>query len=346
MITIKEIAEQLGVSPTTVSNVLNGRAGKMSADTRKKVEEALIRNHYVHERKSEDGKKEQKLISVYFCQGKREHVLTDPFCGGLLESAEKEITKHGRAMVFGVVERDEQVKEKMENRHIEGAIILDFEPEKCEELTRNIRQPLVFVDSGEGNYDSIGLQDKEGAYGAVCYLIGQGHQKIAFFCDQKHAVTSNLERWRGYQKAMDEYGLEWSEDDYYYLPVDMNLRHGVLRQFAKNAKEKGYTAAFFVSDLLANEGISIFFANDLKVPDDISVIGYDDNMYARLSRPALTTVRQSPEEKGKTAVWLLMNRIYGRDPIVRTLQLPTELIVRDSVRNIGGFSDIKRDVND
>ena len=65
MITIKEIAEQLGVSPTTVSNVLNGRAGKMSAETRRKVEEALVSNHYVHEKKNKEGEKERKPIAVY-----------------------------------------------------------------------------------------------------------------------------------------------------------------------------------------------------------------------------------------------------------------------------------------
>lgn len=346
MITIKEIAQQLNVSPTTVSNVLNGRAGKMSADTRKKVEEALIRNHYVRERKDEEGNQEQMLIALYFRQGKREHVLTDPFCGGLIEGAEKEITGYGRAMLFGVVEQSEQIEEKMNRRNIEGAVILDCEPGKCEELTRKIRQPVVFVDSGEGNYDNIGLQDLEGAYEAISYLIGQGHEKIAFFSDQMFPpVTSNLQRWKGYRKAMQQNGLEWSRDDYYYLPVDMNLRHEVLRQFARSAKEEGYTAAFFVSDLLANEGINIFFANELLVPDDISVVGFDDNMYASLSRPMLTTVRQNAEEKGRVAVWQLMNRIYGKDVVVRCIHLPTELIVRDSVRNIEGVKAIRKSSN-
>ena len=83
MITIKEIADQLGVSATTVSNVLNGRAGKMSQETRQRVEEALLRNHYVKEKKNNSGEPQHHLIAVYICLGKKKHVLTDPFCGGL-----------------------------------------------------------------------------------------------------------------------------------------------------------------------------------------------------------------------------------------------------------------------
>lgn len=341
MITVKEIAQQLGVSPTTVSNVLNGRVGKMSAETRRRVEEALIENHYVRERKDEEGIREQKLIAVYFCQGKREHVLTDPFCGALMEGVEKELRKYDRTLVFSTVKEYAEFEDKLKVSNLEGAVILDIQPEKCEELTRNIRQPLVFVDIGEGNYDNIGLEDKEGACKAINYLIGQGHRKIAFFGDQKNPVTSNRRRWLGYQKAMQEHGLEWSQKDYYYLPTDTIQRHSVLRGFARKAKSEGYTAVFFVSDLLANEGISVFINNGLNVPEDVSVVGYDDNVYAKLSRPMLTTVRQDPEQKGREAAKLLMKRIYGEEVIVSSICLKTELIVRESVKNIGTIENRK-----
>ena len=105
MITIKEIADQLGVSATTVSNVLNGRAGKMSQETRQRVEEALLRNHYVKEKKNNSGEPQHHLIAVYICLGKKKHVLTDPFCGGLLEGIDRELRKYHRAMVCGVLQK-------------------------------------------------------------------------------------------------------------------------------------------------------------------------------------------------------------------------------------------------
>ena len=73
------------------------------------------------------------------------------------------------------------------------------------------------------------------------------------------------------------------------------------------------------------------------MPDELSVTGFDDNIYARLSRPMLTTIRQSPTDKGRMAVRLLMQRIRGEEEPLHTVHLPTELIVRESVRNIGSF---------
>lgn len=334
MITIKEIAEQLGVSPTTVSNVLNGRAGRMSPQTRQRVEEALIRNHYVHETRNEESNTPSHLVAVYFCLGKKEHILMDPFCGELLESVESELQKYGRFTVCGIVNSDDQFDEKLKVSGLEGAILLGCNPENCENLAKRTRIPIVFIDSGEGNYDNIGLQDFEGAYEITSYLLKQGNRKIAFFCDQKKPRGSNLERYRGFRKAMERYRAPFSEkEDYIFLPEEKNFRNEVLRQFAAKAKEAGYTGAFFVYDLLANKAINIFFSQGLRVPEDISVTGFDDNIYARLSRPMLTTVRQFPAEKGKAAVDILMKRIYGEETLVSTLQLPTELIVRESVAN-------------
>lgn len=338
MITIREIAEQLGVSPTTVSNVLNGRGGRMSSQTRKRVEEALVRNHYVHEQRREETDVPTHLVAVYFCLGKKEHILMDPFCGELLESVEKELQKHGRSTVCGIVNSDDQFDEKLKVSGLEGAILLGCNPENCESLAKRTRFPIVFVDSGEGNYDNIGLQDFEGAYEITSYLLKQGNRKLAFFCDQQTPMGSNRERYRGFRKALERYrDVFLPEEDYVYLPEEKNLRHEVLRQFARKSGEKGYTGAFFVYDLLANEAINIFFSQGLQVPGDISVTGFDDNIYARLSRPMLTTVRQHPSEKGKAAVRMLMRRIYGEETLVSSMQLPTELIVRESVANRTGI---------
>jgi len=334
MITIKEIADQLGVSATTVSNVLNGRAGKMSQETRQRVEEALLRNHYVKEKKNNRGEPQHHLVAVYICLGKKKHVLTDPFCGSLLEGIDRELRKYNRAMVCGTVDDNESFAKVLQNSNLEGAILLGCEAEFCTALVHQIPIPIVFVDSyGEG-FDNIGLEDYEGGYEMTSYLIGQGHRKIAFFGDQQHPMGSNLCRFRGLQDAMEEHKLEFDKDDYFYLPQHDNYRHEVLRQFAQNVKESGYTAAFFTSDLLANEAISIFYSQGISVPEDLSVTGFDDNIYARLSRPMLTTVRQKPEEKGKEAVGLLMRRIYGEEVPVGRMRLPTELIVRESVRNL------------
>ncbi len=334
MITIKEIARMLGVSPTTVSNVLNGRTEKMSEQTRIKIEEMLVQCHYVQESRKREGQEELKLVLAQFYFGGRERVFTDPFCAELFETMHRELAAKGRNLVCSTVETEEAFLRTLSGRNVEGGIVLGCEPSRCESLRRRALKPLVFIDSGEGNYDNIGLQDELGAWMMVSYLIRQGHERIAFFCDEETPKASNLERFHGYCRALADCGLGFNREDYYYLPADRNLREAIYRQFAREAGTKGYTAAFFVADFYANEAINGFFAAGLKVPEDLSAAGFDDNVYARLSRPMLTTVRQQPSEKGREAVRLLLKRIYGQEVLVRSMELPTELIVRDSVRNI------------
>lgn len=335
MITIKEMAKQLGVSPTTVSNVINGRTGKMSEQTKLRIEEMLAKNHYVQDsRGGRNSQEELKLVVVEFFFEMRERVFTDPFCSELLESIARELEGNGRSVVCSTVQNEEDFLKKLMARNVEGAIILGCDPDRCEELCRRTAKPLVFVDSGEGNYDNIGLRDREGAREITSYLIKQGHRKIAFFCDQERPIASNRARLIGYREALEKYGLSYSESACTFLPQDKNLRYEILRKFARTARENGYTAAFFAADLYANEAVNVFFSKNLWVPEDISVVGFDDNVYARLSRPTLTTVRQSPTDKGREAVKLLMKRIYGQEVLAGSMELPTELIVRESVRNI------------
>ena len=265
MITIKEIAKQLGVSPTTVSNVINGRTEKMSEQTRMRIEEMLIKNHYVQENRGGRGSQDElKLVIVEFFFGIREHIYTDPFCAELLEAIEKELEKTGRNVVCSTVYSEEEFLKKLSAHNVEGSIILGCAPERCEPLCKRTAKPLVFVDCGEGNYDNIGLQDREGARELTSYLIKQGHRKIAFFCDQEEPMASNKSRFQGYREALEKHGIPYYKEYFYYLPQNKNLRYEVLRRFARNAKEKGYTAAFFVADLYANEaGKRVFFKKSL-----------------------------------------------------------------------------------
>lgn len=338
MVTIKEIASQLGVSPTTVSNVINGRTGKMSAQTRQRIEDALWENHYKVAGKSSRGvSSEENMVAVAFYMGILKEVLMDPFCGELLGAIQRAVKSHGHYMIYDVPVDIEDMARLFAPWNVNGGIVLGYEPDQCEQLQKKIGKPIVFVDSyfgqGEEPYDNIGLQDYEGAREITSYMLKMGHRRIAFFCDQSPAIASNLERLRGFKDALAAYDLKFSEKDFYYMVPDKNLRHEGFRQFArKNAKQ--YSAAFFISDYFANEAVGIFMSQGLQVPDDLSVTGFDDNVYARLSRPMLTTVRQSPSEKGKCAVEMLMQRIRGEEVLLRTLQLPTELVVRDSVKNI------------
>lgn len=275
-----------------------------------------------------------KLVSVDFCLGEGKEVLNDSFCASLLEALIRELRRYGRYVVSDSPTGEEQILRKLHARNIEGGIILGYHQEKCAELNERVDKPLVFIDSGEGDFDSIGLEDAAGAATITNYLIHQGHKKIAFFYDHDRFSASNRERFRGFKNALAVHGLEFKEKNSFCLPLEKHTRHEILRQFARKRAGSEYTAAFFVCDLYANEASGIFALEGISVPEDISITGFDDNIYARLSRPLLTTVRQRPEDKAHVAVEMLMKRIRGEEVPVRAVHLPTELIVRESVRNI------------
>lgn len=334
MITIKEIASLLGVSPTTVSNVVNGHTKKMSEETRVRVEEALVKYGFRKVAYPSAKSHDLKLVSVDFNIRFRDKVFMDPFCAELLDSISVNLRKYDRYSVCGSPRTNEETFSKLKAPNIEGGIIVGFEPRECMAFAEKVGKPVVFIDCGEGQYDNVGIEDYEGGKMITDFVLKQGHRKIAFLCDRKSPVSGTLDRFQGYCDALRNYGIEYQNRDYYYLPDDKNLRRETLREFAGRIKKEGYTAAFVVSDYLANEVITMLSAEGIRVPEDISVTGFDDNMYAKLSVPPLTTIRQSVYEKGERAVKLLMQRIMGEEVLVNSFKLPVELIVRESVKNI------------
>lgn len=242
MITIKEIASILGVSATTVSNVVNGYTEKMSSATRHRIEEALVEYGFHKKQHEEDHSKALKLITVDFYLRYKKKIFMDPFCSELLDAICVKLQEYGRYPVCGTPENQDVVFNKMQARNIEGGIVIGFDPWDCQPFAEKIGKPVVFIDCGEGNYDNIGIDDYEGGKLITEFMLSQGHRKIAFFCDKKNPVSSNLERFRGYCKALDNYGLDYCNKNYYYLPDDRNLRRETLRNFARNAKKEGFTA--------------------------------------------------------------------------------------------------------
>lgn len=337
MATIREIAEHIGVSATTVSNVINGHTEKVSPDTLEKVEQALEEFRYGRQISKTPATSQISVIAVGFGMDHSRNMMMDPFGGELFGAIEQAVHQYDRHVLYFTPETEEEVLKVSAPWNVEGVILLGWRQELCGHLARRCTKPVVFVDSffGEGmpEYNNVGLQDYRGAYEMTSYLIRQGHRRIAYLCDQEEPIASSRERLLGCRAGMEAAGLSFTDQDSYYIPPDKYMRHEVLRQFVHTYRGK-YTALFFDSDFYASDAINVFCSQGIRIPDEISVVGFDDNIYAQLSRPALTTVRQSPTEKGGQALKLLMQNIRGKASPVSCIRLPAELVVRDSVRNI------------
>ncbi len=341
MVSIKDIADLAGVSPTTVSNVLHGRVNKMSKETLQKVQAVIREQNYV----SNMGGRllanyGSRIIGVIMTYGRRNYtnVVRSPFYSEIIGSLEAEIRKKGYYMILYTSEGVEESIQMALTWNVEGLIILGCQPSDCKKLKDRLDKPIVFIDSYFEDqsyaYDNVGLDDFEGGYLMTKYLIEMGHQKIAFLADEEYPVGVDYERMRGYRKALKEAGLQISRNNYIPIAYKTDERSAQMREFC-HMRIKEFTALFFSSDFYATDAVNIFFEEGISVPDDISVAGFDDNIFAFECRPKLTTIRQNISEKAVYAVGRVMDIIQGKRQEERNIRLPVKLIVRESVKKIG-----------
>lgn len=312
----------------------------MSADTFQKVREVIKEQNYV----SNMGGRllanyGSKIIGVIMTYERRNevNVAQSPFYSEILGALENEIRKKEYYMMFYTSGGVEESIQMALSWNVEGLIVLGCLPCDCKKLRDRLDKPIVFINSyfedDSDNYDNVGLRDFEGGYLMTSYLIRMGYKKIAFLADAENPIGVDYECMMGYQEALKENGLEISSSDYILLSYKQGERARQMREFCKK-RIQDYSALFFASDFYAMDAVNIFFAEGLKVPDDISVAGFDDNIFAVECRPKLTTVKQSISDKAYCAVDKLMNIIKGRHEEKRNICLPVKLVIRESVKKI------------
>ena len=340
MITIKDMADLAGVSPTTVTNVLHGRTKKMSKETLQKVQAVIDSSDYV----SNMGARllanyGSKIIGVIMNYDRRgeSNIISDPFYGTVVGALEKEIREHGYYMMLYTAGCVDEMVRLAKSWNIEGLITLGCKPSDARKLKEQMNVPVVFIDSyfedKEYEYYNVGLKDYEGGYLMTKYLINKGHRRIAFLADEEEVVGVDRARLEGFQAALQENGIAFQKEDYIALSFRKQIRHTRFWEFAQ-LRLKDYTALFFASDFYASEAVNIFETQGIHVPEDISVVGFDNNIFSVNCRPMLTTVQQEVEAKGFYAFDLLYKLIKGEVCEEKNIQLPVKLVIRESVKEL------------
>ena len=192
MVTIKEIAQKAGVSPTTVSNVLNGNTGKVSSATREKVELILREENYAPNMGAHIlAHNNSRIVGVIMFNEPRrdETALEDPFSSTILGSIEVELRKHGYFMMLHTTSDRDEVLRLSRAWKLAGLILLWVPCAIIPVLNKNIHNPVIFVDSyipeDASDFYSVGLEDERGGYEICRYLISMGHREIVFMANDK-----------------------------------------------------------------------------------------------------------------------------------------------------------------
>jgi LacI family transcriptional regulator len=342
MITIKEIAALAQVSPTTVSNVLHGRSHKMKEDTMKRIKKIIQEYNYISNMSGRTlGRYGSKIIAVVMNYVRRDELnpMQDPFIGSIIGALEHEIRSAGFFLMLYISANVTESLRMAASWNAEGLIAISYNDENCRhfiEGSEKIRIPIVFIDAhfdGEKSFFNVGLQDRKGGFMMTEYLASLGHTSIAFLGDRKAPIGVDYDRFLGYQEALEKYRLPFAKDNYICISYRPAERREILKQFVKE-RLRTYSALFFTSDYLAADSINLFHDQGIRVPEDISVCGFDDNIFAVAVRPKLTTVKQDIAQKALYAVKQILALIRKEKPEENRISLPVSLVIRDSVRTL------------
>ena len=219
-------------------------------------------------------------------------------------------------------------------RNLDGIIVIGMYPDEFYQQMKKTQIPIVLIDSycGDHYYHSIRIDDAYGSYLAAKHLLSHGHRKIAFFCGQIKENGVMKKRLIGFQQALEEYGVPYQEQNIFEGQID--YRSGIALAKELVSKKLTATAIVCAADILAIGAIRGLYEEGLRVPEDYSVIGFDDLEVSQYLTPGLTTVRQQISLKGQKAVELLLKHI--EDPTLTKQEeiLPLQLVERESVRTI------------
>jgi LacI family transcriptional regulator len=330
MITIKDIAELAGVSQSTVSKALNDRPDVGPITKNKVLQIAREQQFTPHVFGKALKKKISEIVGVLFCRDL--HSLSgNPFYSRVLEGIETELALNDYSLVLKIITEatKDELPKMIRERQVDGLILVGtfIESYLARILDQNLK--LVLVDPKEPFIDQnqILIDNEYGAFQATSYLINHGHKRIGFISGDL-ARFSFRQRYNGYCKALMKRGID----------VDPELvRTGGLENGYEHVRQlldvRGITAIFSANDINAITGYKAISERNLRIPEDVSVVGFDDIDLAGLSTPPLTTVRVDKEELGSVAVRTLFKTIRGESEKPITTIMPTQLIERNSVRS-------------
>lgn len=340
MITIKAIAARLGLSTTTVSNVIHGKTKEVSAETIARVQKFLEEVEYVPNINARNlAQGQSKIIGVVlktldFRLWYSDNILSDPFVAEMIGGIERAVREAGYYMMLYISDDIAEIIQHISIWNVDGLILFSMMDDDGNRVAAKYHKPIVCIDtySSEKSDDfiNVGLDDEKGTCQAVKYLIENGHRKIGFFTDNRVGV--DRARFWGYRRALKEAGIEYSDRDFFLFKP---TKESVDRNIEKLCwKARNYTALFCCSDIYAVIIMAALKDRGFRIPEDISIIGFDDNLYSRVCTPRLTTVHQDATQKGKVAAEILIGLIRGVQPVSKDVRLETRLEIRDTVKKI------------
>ncbi|PKV51137.1 LacI family transcriptional regulator [Aquimarina sp. MAR_2010_214] len=336
-VTIQSIADALGVSVSTVSRVMNGVGKKYRIST--KTRDIILKKAKELDYTPNKIAKSLRLQKT-FTIGLIIPDISNPWFSKIAMKIEEESRKK-KYNVFlcntnGDINIEKESLELMENWHVDGVVIVPIGLE-YEHLLKSYKNgmPLVFVDRFFEGIDIpyVSTNDLEGAYEANEYLIKNGHRNIA--CIQGLIGTSqNTQRVKGYKKALEDNNLPYRSD--LIVGYDFGFQNGYdqAKKIIEQIDKTKVTAIFSTGNQITLGILKALKEKNIRIPEDLSLISFDENNYSELLYTPISTVSHVDEKIGDKAIELLFNQINKTIADNNYILTPTHLIKRDSVKQL------------
>lgn len=336
--TIREIAKKLGVSPSTVSMVINNKPG-ISAETRKRVLEMVEKTGYSTRGIKSNVIKGKGNIQLIIVKKHSKVVSDTPFFSALIEGLESSARDHGYLLSITYVTVDsfsvEEINNAIRKNHIHGVVVLATEMLGNDiDRVKKIEVPVVVLDSfflGK-KLDCVIINNIGGSYIATNHLIENGHKKIGYLSSSV-SINNFEERKIGYKIALNEHDIPINES--YEIKLEPTME-GAYNDMVEHLK-RGIslpTAFFADNDIIAFGAIRALKEFNYKIPDEVSIVGFDDMPFCTIIDPPLTTINVNKKAMGKIAIERLIKKIEHKTSVFLKTELGVTLVKRNSVKNL------------
>lgn len=330
-VTISDIARHVSVSKATVSRVLNDKPD-VDPETAERIRQAIEELGYVRSTRAIALAKGQA-----YCIGMLVPTLIWPMMMDVLRGVTEivETSDYG-LMLYSMTRGEESIRnftrQVVGSRQIDGLVVVI--PTGMLDYLSQLHDdgfPMILVDDRglRPSFPSVATNNREGGYLATHHLLATGCRRIAMINGQIE-FGCNRERQAGYEQALQEAGL--TPDPHLIRNSDFTEHGGVLQARSLLAGGVVFDGLFVANDLMAFGAMNALMAAGRHIPADVGVVGFDDISAAAQVTPPLTTIRQPFYEMGRTAATLLLDHLAGKPLPPLPVQLPTELVVRDSTR--------------
>ena len=334
MTTIRDIATKANTSIATVSRVINNQSG-FSQETKERVEKVIEEREYEPNAIARGLiKNKTNTIGVMFPN--IASMLTSELLNGIENVAQSRNFSIIVSYTYSSPERTMEYLKTLKEKRIDGLIFTsDFLTDKYISYMKKMNIPIVLLSTitTKAQLPFVKVDDFKASYAAVEYLINKGHTKIALLSGNPEDTIAGEPRIAGYKKALQDHHLPCKDNQIAY-GYDFNFQDGknnlgkLLSQFPE------MTAIFAASDEMAVGAIASAHERNILIPDELSIIGYDNILISEMASPSLTTVGQPLFDMGCTAANLLFKKINNEELIETEVYLPYKIVERNSVQKL------------